>query len=193
VKVALFGGTFDPPHMAHLVAAERVRDELALDEVWFVPAGQPPHKPPGAVSPAHHRLRMVELAVADHPAFRVCDIELHRPGPSYTVDTVKALRRQHPEVEFYFIVGADMAADLPNWHGIDELKTLVRFVALGRPGYPRPVLPDIRVHWVDMPLMEISASELRRWIREGRSVRYLVPEGVRQYVEAHDVYGKGDR
>ncbi|GAB6933975.1 nicotinate-nucleotide adenylyltransferase [Calditerricola satsumensis] len=193
MKVGLFGGTFDPPHVAHLAAAERVRDELALDEVWFVVAGQPPHKMRDAVSPAHHRLRMVELAVADHPAFRVCDIELRRPGPSYTVDTVRALRRQHPDAEFYFIVGADMAADLPNWRAIDELKTLVRFVALGRPGYARPVLPGIPLHWVDMPLLALSATELRRWIRAGRSVRYLVPEAVRQYMEAHEVYGKRKR
>lgn len=193
MNIGLFGGTFDPIHIGHLVAAEQAREQLKLDEVWFIPAPTPPHKDGCAVSPADHRLHMVQLAVADHPKFRVSRLEFERDGDSYTVDTISVLRERYPGHSFFFIVGTDMVADLPNWHRIRDLVTMVRFVGLQRPGFRRPNLPHYiadRVLYADMLAMDLSATHIRNRVKKEQSIRYVVPDCVRYYIEEHRLYEK---
>lgn len=191
MRIGIMGGTFDPIHFGHLIAAERVRDELPLDYVWFMPAAEPPHKHSRTVADPIHRLRMVEKAVVDHPKFCVSKLEFERQGTSYTAETMSILQKRYPEHEFYFIVGADMVHDLPNWYRIHQLVQDVQFVGLNRPGYGRPELPDAiakRVRYVSMPSIGITSTDIRRKRAAGKSVRYLVPEGVREYMEANRLY-----
>lgn len=191
MHIGILGGTFDPIHCGHLIAAEEVLDQLKLHQVWFMPASVPPHKHGQAVSDATHRLNMVAKAVANHPQFRVSKVEFEREGNSYTVDTMAILRERYPQHNFYFIIGVDMVQDLPNWHRIEHLIKMVQFVGLDRPGFKRPELPnDIakRVQFVKMPLVDITSTDIRRRKASGRSVRYLVPESVREYMGEHRLY-----
>lgn len=191
MRIGLLGGTFDPIHYGHLIAAEQVREQLSLEEVWFLPASVPPHKQDAAVTSASHRLNMVTIAVQDHPQFRVSRLELERGGRSYTVDTLTVLKDRSPEYQFFFIVGADMVQDLPNWHRIDELIQLTQFVGLDRPGYSDVKLPEPiarSVQYVTMPCVGISSTDIRNRVRTGRSIRYLVPDAVRNYIEEHRLY-----
>lgn len=191
MRIGLLGGTFDPIHLGHLIAAEQVRDELNLQQVWFLPAPVPPHKHDQPVIDPTHRLRMVERAVAEHPHFRVSRVEFERAGSSYTVDTMAVLRERYLEHDFYFIIGADMVEDLPNWHKIEQLTEYTQFVGLDRPGYERPELADYiarRVHYVTMPLIDIASTDIRERVKAGRSIRYLVPDSVQQYIEEHRLY-----
>ncbi len=200
IKVGLFGGSFDPIHCAHLVVAEQARERLGLERVLFVPGRRPPHKLDKQLAPAEHRLRMVELAIAGHPAFEACDVELRRDGPSYSLVTVQGLRAEHADWELYFLIGADTLPELPTWHRLGELAALCRFAVFARPGESldevaplRGVLSDaaiaaIRSRSFATPLLEISSTEVRRRVREGRSARYLVPEAVRRYILEHGLY-----
>lgn len=191
MQIGILGGTFDPIHFGHLIAAEHVRDQLELHQVWFLPAFVPPHKHGKTVSRATHRLNMVERAVANHPQFRVSKVEFEREGNSYTVDTMTILRERFPQHEFFFIIGADMVQDLPRWHRIDQLINMVQFVGLDRPGYERPELANNiarRVRFVTMPLVDITSTNIRKRRASGRSVRYLVPDSVREYMEEHRLY-----
>lgn len=190
-RIGLFGGTFDPIHIGHLVAAEQVRDQLNLAQVWFLPAPDPPHKNGQTVTAANHRMQMVKRATANHPHFYVSRVEFERSGSSYTVDTMAALRKRHPQYAFYFIIGMDMVQDLPNWHRIEQLVQETEFIGLARPGYDKPSLAEPiarRVQYAEMPLLEISATAIRERVKEGRSIRYLVPESVRNYIEEHHLY-----
>ncbi|WP_438433255.1 nicotinate-nucleotide adenylyltransferase [Gorillibacterium sp. sgz500922] len=193
MKVGLMGGTFDPVHLGHLLAAERAAEAAGLDEVWFMPASVPPHKPHAPRASAHERLEMVRRATADNPNFRVSEYELERGGTSYTYDTVAGLVREFPEAEFSYIVGADMVMYLPKWYRIRELAALVRFVGVARPGFIlrleelEPSLRE-RVTIVPMPLMEISSTEIRERRRAGLSVRYLVSASVLDYMEVNRLY-----
>jgi len=186
------GGTFDPIHLGHLLAAEAAREAASLDEVWFIPTSVPPHKPqPGA--DGADRLAMVEAAVAGHPAFRACDLELARGGVSYTIDTVAALQERHPGRDFHWIVGTDMMNDLPNWRRIEELAARVTFVCLSREGERgrKEALPAFvreRLLLAPMPPIGISSTDIRRRRRERRSIRYQVPEAVREYIERNGLY-----
>lgn len=192
MRVGLMGGTFDPIHLGHLIAAEQVREQMGLDQVWFLPAPIPPHKPNRSITDAIHRLNMVELAIENHPHFHVSRVEFEREGRSYTIDTMRALNERYPEHRFFFIVGADMVQDLPNWHQIEQLMKCVTFIGLDRPGYERPRLEGAlarRVTYVTMPLIDIAATEVRERIRAGQSIRYLVPDRVRYYIEEHRLYG----
>ncbi|NGQ94177.1 nicotinate-nucleotide adenylyltransferase [Brevibacillus sp. SYP-B805] len=188
-RIGIFGGTFDPIHYGHLLAAEQARDQARLDEIWFMPARIPPHKQRNDIAAEGHRLRMTELATAPHPAFRVTDIELHRDGPSYTIDTMRQLVAAYPEHRFWFIIGGDMVEMLPKWHRFDELVTLVRFIGLARPGsrYDEEAL-SAYVTFVEMPAVEISSTLIRERAAAGRSIRYLVPDAVECYIKEHRLY-----
>ncbi|WP_376794976.1 nicotinate-nucleotide adenylyltransferase [Thermogemmatispora sp.] len=200
-RVGLLGGTFDPIHYGHLVIAEEVRAALALAEVVFIPTGQPPHKPGRLVTPAEHRLAMLRLAIASNPAFSLCEIEIERPGPSYTVETLRLLReRWGPATYLAFILGADSLAEFTSWYdAAGVLAQLDCLVAVGRPGYQPPEgliaalenrLPGIRdrLRVVSAPYLSISASDLRRRVAEGRPIKYQTPESVEAYIAQHQLY-----
>jgi len=194
MKVGIMGGTFDPIHTGHLTAAEQAREAAGLDEIWFMPSNVPPHKErmPGA-SPAH-RLGMVRLAIAENPRFRATDVELEKGGTSYTAETLELLKERWPEYEFSYIIGADMVMYLPKWHRIGDIVRDFRFIGLQRPGFPLDMaeLPEEireKVTIVPMPSLEISSTDIRLRRKEGRTVRYLVPEAVRLYMEGEGLYG----
>ena len=201
MRVAIFGGSFDPVHLAHLVLAEYAREARSLDKVVFVPASRPPHKPQGPLAPGSERFEMLRLAVAHNPHFEVSAMELERDVPSYTLVTVRETARNlDPECELHLILGSDSLHDLPNWWHAQELVRAARIVCLERPGFPLGRLDDleacfgaqavaaIREGIVRAPLLEISSSDIRRRIALGRSIRYLVPEPVREYIAARKLY-----
>lgn len=192
-RIGIMGGAFDPIHLGHLLAAEAAREQHALEEVWFMPSHIPPHKHQAGVS-GEQRLAMVEAATQSHPVFKPLDIELRRGGVSYTVDTIKALRKQHPELELFFIIGADMVNYLPKWEGIEELTGMLTFIGLQRPGSfleldAQPPFIQDAVLLADMPLVDISSSLIRKRIANGLSVRYMVPEAVYEYIVRSGLYG----
>lgn len=196
-RVGILGGTFDPVHFGHLAIAEEARVRLDLDVVLFVPARIQPLRQEQAISPPEHRTAMLERALLGNPAFRLSRVELERPGPSYTVDTLTLLRQRHPRGSiFYFILGSDAIAELPRWKDPERLMTLCQFVVFERPGCtfdPRvlflryPILRE-RVTLLEGPHLNISASELRRRVRQGLPIRYLLPDPVEEYIRAHRLY-----
>ena len=203
-RIGLVGGTFDPIHYGHLVVAEEVRSTLGLAEMVFIPAGQPPHKLKRATTPAQHRLAMLELALASNPHFNISLVEMDRPGPSYLVDTLRILRAQWGmNVELAFVIGWDSLEELHTWYdpqGI--LAQLDALVAVGRPGYSDALdeeqynnllesrLPGImqRLCVVQAPLLEISSTDLRQRVAQGRPIKYQTPEAVEQYILEHGLY-----
>jgi nicotinate-nucleotide adenylyltransferase len=191
LRLGVFGGTFDPVHLGHLAGAEQARDHLRLDRVLFIPARVPPHKA-AAVANADHRFRMTSLAVLDNPGFEVSDVELRREGPSYTVDTLRALKAEAPEdARHYLLIGADSARDLVQWKEHETLLEDSTVVVLGRPGVGAEDLPPPvgrRATFLSTPLLGISSTEIRRLVREGKSVRYLVPDGVESYIRSEGLY-----
>jgi nicotinate-nucleotide adenylyltransferase len=200
-KVGLMGGTFDPIHYGHLVIAEEVYYALGLDEMVFIPAGQPPHKRREGVTPAAHRLAMLELALASNPHFSISTVDLERAGPSYTVDTLRLLRKQWSEqVALYFVIGWDSLEELGSWYDpqgvLEQLDHLVAVHRPGhqeRPGYREQLeagLPGIqqRLLTVPVPQLDISASELRQRVAEGRPIRYQTPDSVVEYIREHHLY-----
>ncbi|ACX51362.1 nicotinate (nicotinamide) nucleotide adenylyltransferase [Ammonifex degensii KC4] len=189
MRLGLLGGTFDPIHFGHLAVAEAVRYEMGLDKVYFIPSGQPPHKK-RKVAPAEHRLAMVRLAVASNPYFEVSTVEIERPGPSYTVDTVKEFRRLFPQAEIFFILGMDALAEFLTWHRVEELLTLCHFVVATRPGYPSAVKGGRgrRVTVLPVPGVAVSSTEIRERVRAGKPIKYLLPEAVEEYIYAHGLY-----
>ncbi len=197
MKVGVLGGTFDPPHIGHLVAAEEARVQLGLERVVFVPAGTPPHKLGEPVTSAVHRVEMITRAVASNPHFFVSLVDVERSGPSYSVETLRRLRDQWgADIVIYFIVGMDMLADLPNWHQPRQLVELCRLAVVNRPGYAADmqelerIIPGIsrKVDPVSMPLLEVSATDLRERARRGRTIRYYVPSEVESYIRLHHLY-----
>ncbi len=195
MKIGILGGTFDPVHIGHLIAAECAKEGLQLDEVWLMPTFVPPHKrQDGDAAAAEERLDMLERATAAYDDICVTDIELRRGGISYTADTMKALTEAYPDHQFSFIIGADMAAILPSWKRISELASRVRFAALDRPGFPHIhdiMLPEklaSRLDWVEMPAVDVSSTFVRSLRRKGRSVRFLVPDSVYDYIKERRLY-----
>jgi nicotinate-nucleotide adenylyltransferase len=184
-KIGILGGTFDPPHYGHLLIANEVLEALELDEVWFTPNQEPPHKQKSKVSNAD-RITMLDLAIEGHPKFKINTIELERQGRSYTVDTMKILTDMHPGEQFYFIIGADMIEYLPKWHKIDELMELVRFVGVNRPEYEETTTFPI-MH-VRVPEFAVTSSLIRNRCCEEQSIRYLLPDSVRDYIEENRLY-----
>lgn len=185
----MFGGTFDPPHVGHLALAEWACDALGLDRVLFVPARQPPHKPATAPSPVARRLAMIRLAVRGNPRFAVSTLELERTGPSYTVDTLRALARRHPRAGLHLLIGGDSLGDFPRWREAREIARIATLVVAGRPGVSPARRAGARTPVVlDNPPLDIASRVLRQRVREGRSIRYLVPELVRRYIARHRLY-----
>jgi len=184
------GGTFDPIHHGHLVAASEVQALYDLDEVVFVPTGEPWQKDSDLVSPAEHRYLMTVIATASNPRFTVSRVDLDRPGPTYTIDTLRDLRAQRPDSELYFITGADALAQILSWKDIDELWGLAHFIGVTRPGHVLSVsgLPENRVTLQEIPAMAISSTDCRTRVFEGEPVWYLVPDGVAQYIAKHRLY-----
>lgn len=185
-RIGLMGGTFDPPHLGHLLIAEQAREQLDLDEVWFLPAAIPPHK--AGFSPAEHRIEMTRLAISKQPEFKLNLIEFERSEPSYTVETMKRLLERYPEDTFIFLVGADSLDSLESWYDYETLVRLVTFGAVARPGsrYRIPELADVRT--IDLPQLEISSTDIRERAKRGRSIKYLVPTEVETYVKEHELY-----
>lgn len=195
-RLGLLGGTFDPPHLGHLVVAQEAFHRLSLDQLIFLVAGIPPHKVGEVTSPPGVRLEMVTAALAGHPGFVASGVELVREGPSYTVDTLRHYRKTHPGADLFFILGADQLAEFREWQepaGIMELATLV---AVGREGVeptemdPGAILPGSQVEFLSLPFprVDISSSEIRARVREGRPIRFLVPDDVITVIETHRLY-----
>jgi len=195
MRLGILGGTFDPVHYGHLVLAEEAREQLELERVLFVPAGQPWRKAGRPVSPASHRLAMLRLAIEDNPAFEVAELELVRPGPSYSAETLAQVQKENPAGELYFIVGLDAWEDMPNWHEPERIVELATVVLAGRAtlaGTPTPEreITGLRenVHLLENRSIEISGTDIRQRVARGRSIRYLVPEAVRSYIADNGLY-----
>jgi nicotinate-nucleotide adenylyltransferase len=200
MRVGVFGGTFDPVHLGHLILAEQAREQGRLDEVWFVPAARPPHKSESDLTRFEQRAEMLALAIAGHAAFRVLDIENDRPGPSYTVDTLSELQRSSPQADFWLLIGSDTLADLGSWHEKTRLPELAGLLVMARPGYALPgedrVREDLgirpgaalRMDTVDVPLIDISSRDIRRRTSAGRSIRYFLPRSVEVYIKEKRLY-----
>ena len=196
-RLGILGGTFDPIHHGHLVAAQEARYQLGLDLVLLVPAGNPPHKPSRPISAAVHRLKMVELAIAGTPHFALSRVDLDRPGPCYTVDTLALLREEWGSgPTLFFIEGADSLAEITTWYRPRRLIQLSDLAVVRRPGVDLDLdrleaeLPGLgqRLHWVQMPQLEISSSDLRARVRDGRPISYLLPESVEAYISEQGLY-----
>ncbi len=193
MKIGIMGGTFDPVHIGHVIAAERALEEAGLDEVWFMPSNVPPHKTPAGQVSADHRLEMVRKAVEEETKFRVTDFELKMGGISYTVNTVKLLKDRYPDYQFSWIIGGDMVKFLHQWYKIEEISQMIDFIGLMRPGveFDPKNLPQRlaeKVRMIAMPMIEISSTEIRERRKAGKSIRYLVPHQVWRYIEEHALY-----
>jgi nicotinate-nucleotide adenylyltransferase len=198
MKVGIMGGTFDPPHIAHLIMAEVARVRLELDKVVFIPSGDPWMKSGHMVTSAEKRVEMVSLAIATNPAFSLSLIEVNRPGPTYTVDTIEQLLGEVGcDAGLFLLLGWDSVAELPSWKAPYRISKMARVVAFPRPGFAKPdlaglekAMPGIgdRIVYIDEPSLSISSTCIRQRAMEGKSVRYMVPDAVRQYIIEHDLY-----
>ncbi|MGF2617165.1 nicotinate-nucleotide adenylyltransferase [Rossellomorea vietnamensis] len=188
-RVGLLGGTFNPPHLGHLIIANEVLHQFGLDEVRFMPAGIPPHKQIKGDTSSEQRKEMVIRAIDNHTGFVMETIELEKEGPSYTYETIKLLVEREPQSEFHFIIGGDMIDYLPKWHMIEELSRLIQFVGVKRPGYETE--SPFNVIMADVPQIEISSTMIRDRIAAGKTVNYLIPEEVLDYIREEKLYGKG--
>jgi nicotinate-nucleotide adenylyltransferase len=184
------GGTFDPIHHGHLVAASEVQARFGLDEVVFVPTGRPWQKDAAEVSPAEHRYLMTVIATASNPRFTVSRVDVDRTGATYTIDTLRELRDAHPDDELFFITGADALEQILTWKDVDELWKLAHFVGVTRPGHELSDkgLPTDRITLMEVPAMAISSTDCRARVEEGQPVWYLVPDGVVQYINKYRLY-----
>jgi len=197
-RLGLFGGSFDPIHFGHLRLAEEAREAFALQSVQFIPTYVSPFKVGRPVTPAAHRLEMAQLATADNDAFTVSAIECLRAGPSYTVETLRLLHDENPDAELWFMTGTDAAADLPRWREPEAVLSLARFAVAIRPGTTEeearqslahlPAAWQTQISYFAMPGLDISSTNLRERLRVGRSVRYLLPRVVEEYILAHGLY-----
>lgn len=199
-RVGLFGGTFDPVHLGHLIIAEQCLEQASLNEVWFLPSFRPPHKSDAVISSFDRRTEMLTLAIAGcEKQFRIEPIEKDRTGPSYTVDTVTLLQERHPDTTFHLILGADCLPDLPMWHEPDRLVSLVSLLIVDRPGWSTwtvehlaealKVPPGtINAHRIESPLTAIASRDLRRRVSEKRSIRFMVPNAVAAYIHEKKMY-----
>ena len=184
--IGIYGGTFNPVHNAHLLAADQVGKTLLLNKVLFMPDMIPPHVDHKEAIDAEDRVNMLQLAIEDNPLFGIEMAEIERGGISYTYDTMKYLKEKHPDTDYYFIIGGDMVDYLPKWHEIDKLVKLVNFVGVRRPGAQND--SQYPVIWVDVPGVDFSSTDIRDRIKQGRSIRYMVPDKVAEYIKEHQLY-----
>jgi len=192
------GGTFDPVHHGHLVTAEEARFQFGMDKVIFIPAGIPPHKIRKNISHSSHRLEMTRLAVGSNHHFTVSDVEISRSGPSYAIDTVHSIREEYDGWEIYFITGADAVLEILTWKKVEELLQKCIFVAATRPGFRLESLGkklahlqaeySFRIKTMEVPALAISSTDIRRRVREGRPIKYLLPEATEEYLYRHGLY-----
>ena len=195
-RIGILGGTFDPPHIGHLILAQHALDALSFSQVLFVPAADPPHKQHEAKTPVEHRLAMLDYAIADNPRFAISRVDVDRPGPHYSVDMVRLLQADHPHAELYFIMGGDSLRDLPKWHQPQEFIRLCKIAVMRRPhsrisrNIHRDTLPELakRLTIVDAPLIDISSTAIVERCAAGQSIRYLVPDAVLAYIQDHQLY-----
>ncbi|WP_445490295.1 nicotinate-nucleotide adenylyltransferase [Niallia sp. 03133] len=185
-KIGILGGTFDPPHIGHLIIANEVLHHEKLDEIWFMPNQEPPHKIKTGTVSNENRLQMLQLAVQDHKQFHVQPIELSRKGKSYTYETMKILSESYPDLLFHFIIGADMVEYLPKWYKIEELIKMVQFISVNRPTYKNDTEYPIR--YVEVPAINISSNLIRSRLKKGESIQYLVKDEVKSYIEENGLY-----
>ena len=200
MRIGIFGGTFDPVHLGHLILAEQCREQGQLDQVLFIPAARPPHKRDVPLTPFAQRVEMLALAIAGQPAFRVDELERDRPGPSYTVDTLEAIRARHPEAELFLVIGSDTLHDLTEWRAPGRIMELAGLLIAARPGWEMisaetlradlqlPAAMPLRYQVVSMPLIDISSRDLRRRAGQKLSLRYLVPRAVEAYIQDKRLY-----
>jgi nicotinate-nucleotide adenylyltransferase len=201
MRIGVFGGTFDPVHLGHLILAEQCREQAQLDRVLFIPSARPPHKRDQPLTAFRHRVEMMQFAVAGHPVFRIDELEEKRAGPSYTADTLEELRRRDPEAQLWLMIGADCVPDIPSWHEPARIISAAGLLIVARPGSPTWSDAELRTNLgmspesvlnyqtVHMPLIEIASRDIRRRVREGRSIRFLVPRAVECYIETYHLYG----
>ncbi len=197
-RLGIMGGTFDPIHYGHLVAAEMARSEFGLGKVLFIPAGKPPHKDRSDITDAELRLEMIKLAIQGNPAFAVSTLELERKGKSYTVDTLRDLHRTWPDHKLYFITGSDALCEIFSWYKAEEILMLTNFIGAARPGFDATNFllqlqqehPEFhgRIHYLEVPALAISSTDIRERVKTGLPIRYLLPEPVRQYILQNKLY-----
>ena len=185
-QVGILGGNFNPVHNAHLIVADQVRQQLNLDEVLLMPEFLPPHVDKKETIDEFHRLNMLKMAIAGIEGLGIETIELERGGISYTYDTMKLLKEKHPDTDYFFIIGGDMVDYLPKWYKIDELVQMIQFVGVQRPRYKAGT--SYPIIWVDVPLMDISSSMVRDFIKQGRTPNFLLPNEVLDYIEEKGLY-----
>ena len=200
LRIGLMGGTFDPVHLGHLVTAEEARDHFRLDQVIFVPAGMPPHKKDYAITDAVHRYEMTKLAIASNPYFQISDVEIKRPGNSYAIDTVSYFAKAYGKnCLLFFITGADAILEILTWKQVHRLVGLCEFIAATRPGYNLELDPTLeqlppvardRIHQLEVPALAISSTDIRCRVQEKRTIKYLLPEAVENYILAKGIYSK---
>lgn len=187
-RVGLFGGTFNPPHLGHMLFAQEAMLVYDLDEIWFIPVNIPPHKESEELASNHDRLDMLRVSTEQNPKFFVSTIELERKGPSFTIDTVKELQNMYPNVKFYFLIGGDMIDYLPKWERIDELVQRISFIGVKRPGTEATSAYSEHVKLVEMIQVDFSSTTIRERIREGKPVTYMVLEEVELLMKERGMY-----
>ena len=196
MRIGVFGGAFDPVHFGHLLLAEQAREQVRLNQVWFVPAARHPFKAESTVAPFDRRAEMLRLAIAGHDAFRVDEIEKNRPGLSYTADTLDELKHQHSGDELFVLIGSDTLPDLPKWHDPLRIVRAASLVVRERPGFP--IMPTaelqtsigapVRMEVIVVPLNDLSSHDIRKRVRQGHSIRYMTPRAVEVYIGEKGLY-----
>ncbi len=197
-RLGIMGGTFDPIHFGHLVGAEMARSKFKLNKVLFIPSGTPPHKDRSDITDAGLRYEMIERAIQDNPAFGISPLELERKGPSYTVDTLRALRGIWPNHELYFITGSDVLREIFSWREVEEILMMTEFIGAARPGFDASDFllkvqqehPETqgKIHYMEVPALAISSTDIRSRVKRGYPIRYLLPEPVRLFIQEHGLY-----
>ncbi len=195
-RIGILGGTFDPPHIGHLILAQHALDAIGLSQLLFVPAADPPHKQQEDKAPVEDRLAMLNCAIMDNPQFAISRIDIDRPGPHYSVDMVRLLQDDYPKAELFFVMGGDSLRDLPKWHHPHELIRLCNIAVMRRPqsaisrDMHHDALPELaeRLTIVDAPLIDISSTAIVARCAAGKSIRYLVPDAVLAYIKDHQLY-----